>query len=122
MSSEKKSIQLERKQWRENSLLNVMAIKKLSNEIDKIISNQPIKNMEKKMSEDKLIKSINDFKKNIKSTTISIHGKDYATVAPRVAILRRNLGKDLDIKTTLLHHDEKRVVVQADAYIEGLHV
>ena len=122
MSAEKKSIQLERKQWRENSLLNVMAVKKLSNEIDKIISNQPEKNMEKKMSEDKLIKSINDFKKNIKSTTISIHGKDYATVAPRVAILRRNLGKDLDIKTTLLHHDEKRVVVQADAYIEGLHV
>ena len=122
MSSEKKSIQLERKQWRENSLLNVMAVKKLSNEIDKIISNQPVKNMEKKMSEDKLIKSINDFKKNLKSTTISIHGKDYATVAPRVAILRRNLGKDLDIKTTLLHHDEKRIVVQADAYIEGLHV
>ena len=43
-----------------------MAVKKLSNEIDKIISNQPEKNMEKKMSEDKLIKSINDFKKNIK--------------------------------------------------------
>ena len=49
MSAEKKSIQLERKQWRENSLLNVMAVKKLSNEIDKIISNQPVKNMEKKI-------------------------------------------------------------------------
>ena len=56
MSSEK-SIQLERKQWRENSLLNVLAVKKLSNEIDKILSNQPVKNMENKMSEDKLIKS-----------------------------------------------------------------
>ena len=65
MSSEKKSIQLERKQWRENSLLNVIAVKKLSNEIDKIISKQPQKNMENKMSEDKLIKSINDFKKNL---------------------------------------------------------
>ena len=48
MSSEKKSIQLERKQWRENSLLNVIAVKKLSNEIDKIISKQPQKNMENK--------------------------------------------------------------------------
>ena len=74
------------------------------------------------MSDDKLIKAINDFKKNIKSTTIPIHGKEYATVAPRVAILRRNLGKDLDIKTTLIHHDDKRVVVQADAYIDGVHV
>ena len=74
------------------------------------------------MSDDKLIKAINDFKKNLKSTTIPIHGKEYATVAPRVAILRRNLGKDLDIKTTLIHHDDKRVVVQADAYIDGVHV
>ena len=74
------------------------------------------------MTDDKLIKAINDFKKNIKSTTIPIHGKDYATVAPRVAILRRNLGKDLDIKTTLIHHDDKRVIVQADAYIDGVHV
>lgn len=74
------------------------------------------------MTDDKLIKAINDFKKNIKSTTIPIHGKDYATVAPRVAILRRNLGKDLDIKTTLIHHDDKRVIVQADAYIDGVHI
>lgn len=71
---------------------------------------------------DKLIEAINDFKKNLKDTTTPIHGKDYATVAPRVAILRRNLGKDLDIKTTLIHHDDKRVIVQADAYIDGVHV
>ena len=74
------------------------------------------------MSDDKLIKAINDFKKNLKSTTTPIHGKDYATVAPRVAILRRNLGSDLDIRTELLHHDDKRVVVSADIYINGNHV
>ena len=74
------------------------------------------------MIDDKLIEAINDFKKNIKSTTTPIHGKDYATVAPRVAILRRNLGSTLDIKTELLHHDDKRVVVKADISINGVHV
>ena len=74
------------------------------------------------MNEDKLIQAINDFKKNLKSTTTAIHGKDYATVAPRVAILRRNIGSNLDIRTELLHHDDKRVVVSADIYINGNHV
>ena len=71
---------------------------------------------------DKLIEAINDFKKNLKDTTTPIHGKDYATVAPRVAILRRNLGSDLDIKTEVLHHDEKRVIVRADILLNGVHV
>tara|TARA_R110002020_G_scaffold2067_1_gene9479 strand:+ start:1793 stop:2401 length:609 start_codon:yes stop_codon:yes gene_type:complete len=76
------------------------------------------------MSDDKLIKAIQDFKNSLgqKGVTQAIHGKDYATVAPRIAILRRNLGKNLDIRTTLLHHDEKRVVVQAHGYIDGFHV
>ena len=46
----------------------------------------------KKIVPDDLILCINDFKKSLNGQTISIHGKDYATVALRLAVLRRNLG------------------------------
>ena len=46
---------------------------------------------------DDLITTINDFKKSLNGQTISIHGKDYATVALRLAVARRNLGAKLNI-------------------------
>ena len=71
---------------------------------------------------DKLIKTISDFKKSVVGQTISIHGKQYATVAIRLAIARRNLGKALNLNTTIVHHDDKRVVVRTDAFIDDVHV
>jgi len=70
---------------------------------------------------DKLIAAINDFKKSVTGLTISIHGKQYATVAIRLAIARRNLGKSLDLKTSIIYQDEKKVIVQCDAYIDKEH-
>ena len=71
---------------------------------------------------DKLIKTISDFKKSLVGNTIKIHSNDYATVALRIAIARRNLGSDLDLKDQIIFHDEKRVIVQTDGYINGKHV
>ena len=71
---------------------------------------------------DKLVKTISDFKNSLNGQTISIHGKDYATVALRLAIARRNLGVDLDITTKIIHLDSEKAVVQADIFLEGKHV
>ena len=71
---------------------------------------------------DKLIKTISDFKKSSIGLNISIHGKAYSLVSTRVAIARRNLGSSLDIKTTLLYQDDKRVIVQADIFIDEKHM
>ena len=71
---------------------------------------------------DKLISTINDFKKSSISQNISIHGKAYSLVATRVAIARRNLGSSLDIKTTLLYQDDKKVIVKADIFIDDKHI
>ena len=71
---------------------------------------------------DKLVKTISDFKNSLNGQTISIHGKDYATVAHRLAIARRNLGIDLDITTKIIHLDNDKAVVQADIFLEGKHV
>jgi len=71
---------------------------------------------------DKLVKTISDFKNSLNGQTISIHGKDYATVAHRLAIARRNLGVDLDITTKVIHLDSDKAVVQADIFLEGKHV
>ena len=46
--------------------------------------------------------SNNEFKKSLNGKTISIHGKEYATVALRVAIARRVLGTALDIVTKII--------------------
>ena len=70
----------------------------------------------------KLIKTINDFKKSLNGKTVSIHGKEYATVALRLAIARRNLGTSLDIVTKVIHHDDKQILMQASIYIDGMHV
>ena len=71
---------------------------------------------------DKLVKTISDFKNSLNGQTISIHGKDYATVAHRLAIARRNLGIELDITTKIIHLDNEKAVVQADVFLEGKHV
>ena len=70
----------------------------------------------------KLIKTISDFKKSLNGKTVSIHGKEYATVALRLAIARRNLGASLDIVTKVIHHDDKQILMQASIYIDGKHV
>lgn len=71
---------------------------------------------------DKIIQTISDFKNSLNGQTISIHGKDYATVAHRIAIVRRNLGSDLDIVTKIINLDNDKAVVQADIFLEGKHV
>tara|TARA_Y100000296_G_scaffold38792_1_gene44853 strand:+ start:74 stop:652 length:579 start_codon:yes stop_codon:yes gene_type:complete len=70
----------------------------------------------------KLIKTITDFKKSLNGQTVSIHGKEYATVALRLAVARRNLGTSLDIVTKVIHHDDKQILMQADIFIDGKHV
>ena len=71
---------------------------------------------------DKLISTIDDFKKSSVGQNISIHGKAYSLVSTRVAIARRNLGSSLDIKTTLLYQDDKKVIVKADIFIDEKHM
>ena len=51
------------------------------------------------IGEDKLVKTISEFKKSLKGNTISIHSKEYATVALRIAVARRVLGTSLKITT-----------------------
>jgi len=70
----------------------------------------------------KLIKTISDFKKSLNGKTVSIHGREYATVSLRLAIIRRNLGASLDIVTKVISCDDKQVIMQADIFIEGKHV
>ena len=62
---------------------------------------------------DDLITTINDFKKSLNGQTISIHGKDYATVALRLAVARRNLGAKLKIETEIVSIDKDTVVCKA---------
>jgi hypothetical protein len=74
------------------------------------------------MPDDKLIKTINDFKKNFKGGTVPIHGKEYVLGATKIALARRNLGTELDIVTKVIHQDDKQVMMQADIFISGKHV
>ena len=62
---------------------------------------------------DDLIQTIEDFKSNLTGQTISIHGKDYATVAHRLAIARRNLGSRMRIETEIVSIDKDTVVCKA---------
>ena len=73
---------------------------------------------------DKLIKTINDFKKSISGNagTVSIHGKCYVLGATKIGIARKNLGEDLDIVTKVIFQDDKQVMMQADIFICGKHV
>ena len=71
------------------------------------------------MSSDKLKNTIADFKANLKGNTITIHSKEYADVAFRIGILRKNLGTDATIKSELLFHDDKKVIVRSEIWIDG---
>ena len=68
---------------------------------------------------DDLISTINDFKKSLNGQTISIHGKDYATVALRLAVARRNLGAKLRIETEIVSIDKDTVVCKATVTVGG---
>ena len=68
---------------------------------------------------DDLITTINDFKKSLNGQTISIHGKDYATVALRLAVARRNLGAKLKIETEIVSIDKDTVVCKATVTVGG---
>ena len=71
------------------------------------------------MSADKLKNTIADFKANLAGNTIKIFSNDYATVALRIGILRKNLGTDATIKSELLFHDDKKVIVRSEIWIDG---
>jgi len=75
--------------------------------------------MANKIIPDDLITTINDFKNSSNGQMVNIHGKDYATVAHRVAVLRRNLGAKLSIHTEIISIDENKVVVKASALLNG---
>ena len=61
------------------------------------------------MSNDKLVSCINDFKRSLNGQTIKIHNNDYATVALRIGIFRRNLGTAAAISTSIIFHDDKNL-------------
>ena len=71
------------------------------------------------MPADKLKNTIADLKANLKGNTIKIHNNDYVDVAFRIGILRRNLGTDATIKSELLYHDDKKVIVRAEVFIDN---
>ena len=71
------------------------------------------------MSNDKLVSCISDFKKSLNGQTIKIHNNDYATVALRIGIFRRNLGTTAAISTSVLFHDDEKVIVKAEIFIDG---
>ena len=71
---------------------------------------------------DKLIAAISAFKKIAASEAIKIHNKDYSLVSTRLGVARRELGISLDLVDTIVHQDDKKVIVQSDAYIDGKHV
>ena len=71
---------------------------------------------------DKIVTAINEFKRSVGDTAISIHGKQYSLVATRLAVARRVLGSSLDLTTKIIHHDDKKVIVQVDAYVDGKHL
>ena len=75
--------------------------------------------MVSKIIPDDLITTINDFKKSLNGQTISIHGKDYATVALRLAVARRNLGAKLKIETEIVSIDKDTVVCRATVSVAG---
>ena len=69
-------------------------------------------------NKDCLIPVINDFKKSTEGD-ITIHNKQYSTVAKRIAIARRALGEKLTTTTKLVHKDDKTVTFKASVFING---
>ena len=78
-------------------------------------------NNNRKLVPDDLITTIIDFKSKLgdKGVTVDIHGKDYATVAPRVGIARQNLGAKLQIVTEVISANSDTVVMKATGLISG---
>ena len=70
-----------------------------------------------KIKIDDLISTISDFKSTAKGQMINIHQKEYATVAHRLAVARRNLGLKLSIQTELVSADENTVTMKASVFI-----
>ena len=68
---------------------------------------------------DDIISTINDYKRSRNGSSIKIHGKDYTTVADRVAVVRRNLGAKLQIITEIISVDKDNVVMKASGVIGG---
>ena len=73
-------------------------------------------------TKDKLIDALNEFKKIAASEAVKIKGKDYNLVSTRLGIARRVLGSSLDLVDQIIHQDDKKVIVQSDAFIDGKHV
>lgn len=73
-------------------------------------------------TDDKLIDALNEFKKIAASEAVKIKGKDYNLVSTRLGIARRVLGSSLDLVDQIIHQDDKKVIVQCDAFIDGRHV
>ena len=71
---------------------------------------------------DKLVTAIDEFKKVADSSSIDIHNKKYSLIVDRIGVARRSLGSDLDIKTTIIHQDDKKVIVQCDVYLDEKHL
>jgi hypothetical protein len=71
---------------------------------------------------DKLVKAISEFKKIAAVEAVKIHGKDYSLVSTRLGVARRVLGTSLDLVDQIIHQDDKKVIVQSDAFIDGKHV
>ena len=76
--------------------------------------------MANKIIPDDLITTINDFKSTASGQMINIHGKEYGTVAHRVAVLRRYLGAKLSITTEVVSITDNKVVVKATGSISGV--
>ena len=72
--------------------------------------------------DDKLVTAINEYKKVSKETDINIHNKKYSLIVDRIGVARRSLGSDLDIKTSIIHQDDKKVIVQCDVYVDEKHL
>ena len=68
---------------------------------------------------DDLILCRKNFKKSLPGQTVNVMGKDYATVALRLGVLRRNLGGKASITTEILHNDSETCVVKAAVAING---
>ena len=67
----------------------------------------------------KIITTINDFKKTASGNMINIHSKEYATVAHRIAVVRRNYGDELEITTEIVSIDKDTVITKASIAIGG---
>ena len=65
-----------------------------------------------------LIEAIAIYKQEIKTKTIKIKGIDYVEVDKTLGIVRNILGERLVLLDEILHHDDKRVVIQTKGFID----